>query len=183
MTAANSGVPDAVASRKLVVVALGANLDDPVHQVRQACLRLAREFPGGFAASSLWTSSPVDCPPGSPQFVNAVVVFDAPAGATPETLLRRFQQWEQEAGRPEVRGLNAPRPLDLDLIAFGTIRLSSDRLTLPHPRAHQRRFVLVPLAEVTPHLRLPGWKDDVATTLAGLTSDEVLKRLGPALPA
>jgi 2-amino-4-hydroxy-6-hydroxymethyldihydropteridine diphosphokinase len=112
-----------------------------------------------------------------------VVIFDVPHQATPDGLLRQFQRWELEAGRPEARGTNAPRPLDLDLIAFGSVRQTTERLTLPHPRAHQRRFVLAPLAEIAPQLHPPGWTEDVATTLAGLVSDEVLIQLGPAMPA
>lgn len=176
-------MPSSAPDPGLVVVALGANLEDPARQICNACLRLRNAYPRGFRASSLWSSSPVDCPPGAPPFINAVVVFDRPGHIGPEALLSQFQEWERDAGRPAVRGLNAPRPLDLDLIVFADVLQKSPHLTLPHPRAHQRRFVLEPLAELAPRLRPPGWTADIATTLSNLASDEVLERLGPALPA
>ncbi|MBL9134503.1 MAG: 2-amino-4-hydroxy-6-hydroxymethyldihydropteridine diphosphokinase [Verrucomicrobiales bacterium] len=180
---ASPAVPLSQPAREVVVVALGANLENPVQQVRDTCRRLRHAFPGGFHASSLWSSSPVDCPPGAPPFVNAVTMFDEPPDLAPEALLEQFQRWEREAGRPAIRGLNAPRPLDVDLIVFGRVRQSSPLLTIPHPRAHQRRFVLAPLAEIAPHLHPPGWEYDVATTLERLVSDEILARLGSALTA
>src|SRR5262249_16785337 len=92
--------------------------------------------------SSLWQTTPVDCPPGSPPFVNAVVSFCPLPVETPESLLRKLQALEREFGRKPKQVLNEPRPLDLDLIAFGYEARATDELILPHPRAHQRRFVL-----------------------------------------
>ncbi len=105
--------------------------------------------------SSLWQTTPVDCPPGSPAFVNAVVAFVPRQGATPESMLLSLQEIEREYGRKPKKALNEPRPLDLDLIAFGSETRASKNLTLPHPRAHQRRFVLQPLSEIAPDLILP----------------------------
>jgi len=106
--------------------------------------------------SSLLETAPVDCPPGSPNFVNAVVALEPLPGETPESLLDRMQALEREFGRVPKTVLNEPRPLDLDLIAFGSERRCTDRLILPHPRAYLRRFVLEPLAEIAPELLLPG---------------------------
>ena len=75
---------------------------------------------------------------------------------------------------------NEPRPLDLDLLAFGGETRATPALTLPHPRAHQRRFVLAPLAELAPDLVLPGQARSVAALLAALRSDEALRRLADA---
>lgn len=143
-----------------VFVAVGSNLDDPVSQVLQGIRALRNLAASGFRASSLWSSAPVDCPPDSPRFVNAVVGFDPCPGETPETLLASLQLLERRAGRPPIRLPNEPRPLDLDLIGFGRESRATPALILPHPRAHLRRFVLVPLAEIAPGLRLPGWPAD-----------------------
>lgn len=89
----------------------------------------------------------------APPFVNAVANFRVEAGATiaPEVLLARLMQIERAAGRVRTVA-NAPRPLDLDIIAMGRVIRASPDPILPHPRAHERAFVLVPLAEVA-----PGW--------------------------
>jgi 2-amino-4-hydroxy-6-hydroxymethyldihydropteridine diphosphokinase len=127
--------------------------------------------------SSLWRSTPVDCPPGSPLFVNAAVALEPLAGETPESLLAKLQALEREFGRQPKRVMNEPRPLDLDLIAFGVEVRSTPELTLPHPRAHQRRFVLEPLAEIAPEFVLPGQTRPVRALLADVRSGEELWRL------
>ena len=131
----------------------------------------------GFLSSSLWQSPPVDCPPGSPPFINAVVAFTPAPGETPESLIDQLQLIEQEFGRRPKTVLNEPRPLDLDLIAFGMETRSTARLTLPHPRAHLRRFVLEPLNEIAPGLVLPGQTQSVSELLAALQTDESLTPL------
>jgi|SRR5690348_3399564 len=137
--------------------------------------------------SSLWQTTPVNCPPGSPTFVNAVVGLEPREGETAESLFKKLQSLEQEFGRQPKKVLNEPRPLDLDLIAFGSETRpaapkrseggDTPELVLPHPRAHLRRFVLQPLSEIVPDLVLPGQSKTVAQLLAELSSDEVLKRL------
>jgi 2-amino-4-hydroxy-6-hydroxymethyldihydropteridine diphosphokinase len=125
--------------------------------------------------SSLWQTSPVDCPPGSLPFVNAVVGLVPHAAETPESLLAKLQSLEIEFGRPPKRVLNEPRPLDLDLIAFAGETRAAARLTLPHPRAVERRFVLQPLNEIAPGLVLPGQTKTVAQLLACLPPDAGVK--------
>ncbi len=127
--------------------------------------------------SSLWQASPVDCPPGSPIFVNAAVGLTSRKNETPESLLERLRALEREFGRQPRKVLNEPRPLDLDLIAFGAETRDRPELVLPHPRAHLRRFVLQPLNEIAPDLILPGQSKTVSQLLAELSSDEVLKRI------
>ncbi len=162
---------------QLAVVALGSNLGDSTTVIRDAIAALRGLARRAFIASSLWQSSPVDCPPGSPLFVNAVVLLTPLPGETPESLLDKLQSIEREFGRRPKVVLNEPRPLDLDLIAFGSELRSTPQLTLPHPRAHLRRFVLEPLNEIAPALILPGQTKTVGELLAGLHTDEVLRRL------
>lgn len=168
--------PVSDASRR-VVVALGSNLGDSVAVLREAIAQLRSLATSDFAASSLWQSTPVDCPPDSPLFVNAVVAFTPRPDETPETLLDQLQAIEKEFGRRPKVVLNEPRPLDLDLIAFGAETRSTPRLTLPHPRAHLRRFVLDPLNEIAPELILPGQSKSVRELLAELHTDEVLTKV------
>lgn len=161
------------------VVALGANLpaalgapDQTVLAAQQALQELAV---APVIHSSLYRSAAVDCPPGSPDFVNGVSLLTVAAGLSPETLLESLQGLEDRFGRRREGPRNAPRSLDLDLIAYGDRQLQTPSLILPHPRAQQRRFVLAPLAELLPDLRLPGQESAVRELLAGLpgTGDEL----------
>ena len=127
--------------------------------------------------SSLWQTTPVNCPSNSPLFVNAVVGLAPHAGETPESLLQKLRALEKEFGRPPKKVLNEPRPLDLDLIAFGTETRISPELILPHPRAHLRRFVLQPLSEIAPDLILPGQSKTISELLAELPAEETVSRL------
>lgn len=110
-------------------------------------------------------------------FVNAVVGLEPRAGETPESLLHKLRRLEKEFGRQPKKSINEPRPLDLDLIAFGSEIRNVPELVLPHPRAHLRRFVLRPLKEITPDLILPGHSKTVAQLLTELSSDEFLQRI------
>ena len=139
-----------------VVIALGSNLGDSRATVLAAMEALDRLSALPLRRSSLWESAPVDCPPGSPRFVNAAVALEPAAGETSESLLKKLQALERKFGRRPKKVLNEPRRLDLDLIAFGREVRSTRALTLPHPRAHLRRFVLAPLNEVAPDFILPG---------------------------
>lgn len=147
---------------KLAFVALGSNLGDPRQNVLRAMERLQALSALPLLKSSLIETAPVDCPPGSPNFVNAVVGLTPLPGETPESLLAKLQALEQEFGRTPKTVLNEPRPLDLDLIAFGREVRHTPPLVVPHPRAHLRQFVLQPLAEIAPDLVLPGQTKTVA---------------------
>jgi len=129
-------------------VGVGANLGDPAAAVRAALERL-RELPATKldAQSSLYRTAPVDS--SGPDYINAVAKLSTQLTA-PE-LLRELQRVENAAGR-ERPYRNAPRTLDLDLLMFGSARIESTELQVPHPRMHERAFVLVPLAEVAPEV-------------------------------
>ena len=121
---------------KLAIVALGANLGNSRGNILRGMRWLEELSDRPLLRSSLWQTTPVDCPPGSPAFVNAVVGLTPRAGETPETLLTKLQALEKEFGRRPKKVLNEARPLDLDLIAFAGEVRHGDLLVLPHPRAH-----------------------------------------------
>ena len=137
-------------------VALGANLGDAAAALWQAIDAIGRlPLTRVCQTSSLYKTAPLDTDAGegSPapgdDYFNAVVELET--GLTAPDLLTHLQQIEQEAGR-ERPYRNAPRTLDLDLLLYGSGRIESAHLTVPHPRMTQRAFVLVPLAEIAPGL-------------------------------
>jgi 2-amino-4-hydroxy-6-hydroxymethyldihydropteridine diphosphokinase len=162
----------------IVYIALGSNLGDSRNTVLRAMERLQGLSDQPLAKSSLLESTPVDCPPGSPNFVNAVVGLVPRPDETPESLLSKLQALEKEFGRTPKKVMNEARPLDLDLIAFANEIRSTPELTLPHPRAHSRQFVLQPLAEIAPNLVLPAQNKSVSELLRQLTSAEIVRKLG-----
>ena len=162
--------------RHHAIIALGSNLGDSREIILDALVQLQKFSTAPILKSSLWQTTPVDCPPGSPKFLNAVIGFIPQNGETPESLLEKLQGLEKVFGRVPKKILNEARPLDLDLIAFGNETRNSPELILPHPRAHLRQFVLEPLREIAPKLVLPGQTKTVAELLAALPNDETMKR-------
>ena len=162
---------------RLAVIALGSNLGDSVSLIEEAIVALEKFSDQPALRSSLWKSEPIDCPPGSPDFVNAVVAIKPSPTDTPENLLGKMHAIERQLGRGPKQTDNEPRPMDLDLIAFGDHQLRNDYLTLPHPRAHTRKFVLGPLAEILPNLVAPGWSTGASELLASLPADEAASQL------
>lgn len=139
-------------------VALGANLGDAVASVLDA-IEAIGALPDTEVTrrSSLYRTAPVDS--SGPDYINAVVeIF---TGLPAHELLSRLQGIEAAAGR-ERPYRNAPRTLDLDLLLYGNARIDSPQLQVPHPRMHQRAFVLAPLAEIAPHLVQPASLESVA---------------------
>lgn len=159
----------------MAYVALGANIGDPVETVRLAAAEIVGASLGQALGSSLWQTEPVDCPPGSPPFSNAALGFEANPGTTPESLLEWLLQLEARLGRQRTGLANEPRKIDLDLIAFGDEQRNTVTLILPHPRAHERQFVLGPLAEIAPGLTFPGQTKTVQTLLDELPDQGALK--------
>jgi 2-amino-4-hydroxy-6-hydroxymethyldihydropteridine diphosphokinase len=162
---------------ELAFVALGSNLGNSVDIVRGAFGQLQLLSDKPLLISSLWQSCPVDCPPGSPSFINAVIGLEPRPGETPATLLRKLQELEKGFGRQTKKILNEPRLLDLDLIAFGPRTINSAELMLPHPRAHVRLFVLQPLSEIAPDFVLPGQRKTVRQLLSRLETGEEVRQL------
>jgi len=161
----------------LTIIALGSNVGDSQSTLLRAMERLEGLSSRPLLKSSLWQTTPVNCPPGSPMFLNAVAGLVAQLTETPESLLEKLLQMEKDFGRKSTNILNEPRRLDLDLITFGNATRTSKDLTLPHPRAQERRFVLQPLSEIAPNLILPGQRKTVAELLAALNTGEKLVRL------
>lgn len=145
------------------LIAFGSNLADPENQVRRAVSAVsALEGVRVLAVSPLYRTAPVGYA-DQPDFINAAALvetaLDAPA------LLRALQGIERAFGR-ERSFRNAPRTLDLDIIDFNGETLASDTLTLPHPRACERAFVMYPLADIAPDYRINGRR--IADIAAGL---------------
>ena len=136
-----------------VFIALGSNLDSPELQVRRAFDELAR-LPSSrlLAHSSLYRSGPIGLL-DQPDFINAVAHIETALG--PHDLLQALL--EIEFGHGRVReSPNAPRTLDLDMLMYDDLQCDERCLILPHPRMHQRAFVLQPLLEIAPNCRIPG---------------------------
>jgi 2-amino-4-hydroxy-6-hydroxymethyldihydropteridine diphosphokinase len=138
-------------------IALGSNLGDRNALLQEAIghLRVIHES-GDFLLSSLHETEPVDCAPGSPPFLNAVAEIET--SLQPLELLRRLQGQEIRSGRPKNHARNASRTLDLDILYCDEMSLHHPELDLPHPRMLNRAFVMAPLAEIRPELKLPGWQ-------------------------
>lgn len=134
-------------------IGLGANLEDPVRQVRQGFQELGR-LPRTclLVHSSLYRTAPVG-KLDQPDFVNAVAVLDTEL--SPRELLQELLALETRHGRVRSEP-NGPRTLDLDLLLLGGRVIREPGLEVPHPRMHQRAFVLLPLAEVSPEAVIPG---------------------------
>ena len=138
------------------VVSLGSNLGDRVAKLQGAVSALA-DTPDVVvtAVSPVYETEPVDAAEGSGTFLNAVVVLESTLPAS--VLLERALAIESAFGRERNGTPNAPRTLDVDLIVVGDKHTSGGALVLPHPRAHERAFVLVPWADLEPEAELPGF--------------------------
>lgn len=135
-------------------VGIGSNLDAPVAQVKRA-MEALRGLPETrlAACSSLYRTAPVGIT-AQPEFINAVCALDT--ALAPQALLERLLAVEQAQGRTREGARGGPRTLDLDLLLYGDLEIDRPDLTVPHPRLHERAFVLYPLAEIAPALEVPG---------------------------
>ena len=146
-------------------VGLGANLGDRERTLRQAIDALAAEQGIEVAAvSTLRVTEPVGVG-DQPRFLNGALELETSLSA--RDLLDRLLEIEQRFGRVRAAGEHAPRTLDLDLLLFGDDEMDEPGLRVPHPRLHERRFVLEPLAELAPGLVVPG-RGDVESLLRGV---------------
>jgi 2-amino-4-hydroxy-6-hydroxymethyldihydropteridine diphosphokinase len=152
-------------------IALGANLEDPVVQVRAGLAALAT-LPDTqlLVQSSLYRTAPVGYA-DQPDFINAVAAVDTEL--SPRELLDALLAIELNHGR--VRQFaNAPRTLDLDVLLYDDVEVNESGLTIPHPRMHERAFVLAPLAEIAPLCEIPG-HGSVSELLRGLDTQGVTR--------
>lgn len=149
-------------------IALGSNLGDRMAELRagRGFLRGLHRGEGDVLVSAVYETEPVDCAPGTPAFLNAVVEIET--SIEPERLLPLIRGHEETRGRRGGGPPNAPRTLDLDLLYADDLQLQGKDLVLPHPRMAERRFVLQPLADIRPDLVLPGHREPVAQLLASL---------------
>jgi 2-amino-4-hydroxy-6-hydroxymethyldihydropteridine diphosphokinase len=154
-------------------IGLGSNLEEPSAQVRSA-LRALRESAQiqVEACSSFYHSAPVGLT-GQPDFINAVC--RARTALAPEALLQALLEIERAHGRVRGGPKGGPRTLDLDLLLYGAEIRDTPALRLPHPRLHERAFVLVPLAELDPGLVIPG--HGTVTQLLGGCHGQRLERV------
>ena len=154
-------------------IALGSNLGDRAALLRGALAALERAGDVRVVAeSAVYETAPVGGPP-QPDYLNMVVAVETSLG--PEALLERCLAVEAAHGRVRRERWGA-RTLDLDLLSHGAMTLQTERLTLPHPRLAERAFVLVPLAEIAPELKVG---DATAGALAALCDRSGLRRIGP----
>lgn len=148
------------------VLSLGSNLDDPVVQLRRAARGLAGWT---IARSSMYRTKPVG-PVEQADFLNAVMIVDD-SGATPHTWLERAQTLESKAGRQRhIR--YGPRTLDVDIVSVDDVCSDDPLLTLPHPRAAERAFVLVPWLQIALDATLPG-RGAVSALVAALPASDL----------
>lgn len=137
-----------------VYIGLGSNLENPVEQLKTAIQALnTLSDRGEMKVSPMYQTQPVG-PQDQPDFINAVVGFDTSLSAT--QLLDELQAIESAQHRQRDAQRWGPRTLDLDLLLYGEEVIDNDRLQVPHPRLHQRAFVLLPLSDIAPDLDIPG---------------------------
>ena len=137
-------------------VALGSNLGDRLENLRaarKAILGLSNVKPP-ILSSAIYETDPVDCEPGANKFLNAVIEFNYEGG--PASLLEELIRIEEARGRKRAHPKNVSRTIDIDLLYCGEHNIEDERLQLPHPRMHLRKFVLQPLVNIRPGLILPG---------------------------
>ncbi|MEJ7629378.1 MAG: 2-amino-4-hydroxy-6-hydroxymethyldihydropteridine diphosphokinase [Nocardioidaceae bacterium] len=158
---------------RLAVLSLGSNAGDRLANLQGAINALADTPEVNIVTvSSVYETTPVNAPDGSPEFLNAVLLADSTLSVN--VLLDRAMAVEDAYGRERTEP-NGPRTLDVDLVVVGGRLSDTDELTLPHPRAHERAFVLVPWLEIDPHAQLPG-RGKVADLLEDLDTSGVVRR-------
>ncbi len=147
-----------------VVIALGANLGDPRTQVASAIAEI-KNLLKVTAVSSFYETAPFGVPDSQPNYINAVLIGETER--KPLDLMNALLEIESALGRTRSFQ-NAARLIDIDIIDLDGLFMESESLTLPHPRAHERRFVLEPWLEIDPAAHLPG-RGSVSELLAALT--------------
>lgn len=162
---------------KTAYLSLGSNLGDREANLRSAIGLLASPRLAVKRISSVYETEPLDLKE-QPRFLNLVVEIET--DLFPRMLLTRIQRIERKLGR-ERRVPKGPRTIDIDILLYGRSEIQSPRLTVPHPRMHQRRFVLEPLAELAPDLRHPVFKRSIAE-LRAATASQLVRKTPIAIP-
>ena len=171
------GFPESNSARRCGI-AFGSNMgarEDFLVRARDELISTAAD-PGGIVlVSPLFETAPIDCAPGTSDFLNAVI--EITSVLEPISLLKLTKGIEGELGRPGIHGYHSPRTVDLDILYVGDLAMNEAEITLPHPAMTKRRFVLEPLSRIRPELRLPGQTATVSELLAelGPPSTDVVK--------
>jgi len=158
-------------------VALGSNLGDRLENLRAARRQIIAlgEVRRPILSSRIYETEPVDCERGASKFLNAVVEFDYEGDSG--QLLEQVVRIEESLGRRRDHQKNASRTIDIDLLYCGDRQIDNERLQLPHPRMHLRKFVLQPLADIRSELILPNQRKTVRDLLAELEDSGKVVRL------
>ena len=158
-------------------IALGSNLGDQLKMLQEARDRILTTdgVHAPVLQSAIYETSPVNCEPAAGDFYNAVIEIGFKS--SPEALLAHLRQIELALGRERQHWRNVSRTIDLDLLYVDDLRRDETDLQLPHPRIAERAFVLRPLADIAPDLRLPGQTATVRELLANLGSDQSIRRV------
>ncbi len=158
-------------------VALGSNLGDRLENLGAARRQISElaEVQPPVLSSAIYETEPIDCEPGALKFFNAVVEFDYEGD--PIHLLEQLIRIEESLGRKRDHRKNVSRTIDIDLLYCGSRQIDNERLQLPHPRLHLRKFVLQPLADIRSELILPGRTRTVRELLAELEEAGEMVRL------
>ena len=162
---------------KRAAIAMGSNLGDRLENLRLARERI-RALDGvtlPIAQSAVYETSPIDCETGAQNFYNAVIEVGFTKSA--DELLHGLQQIERALGREREHQRNVSRMIDLDLLYFGSEERAEAALQLPHPRMTRRKFVLQPLCDIAPDLRVPGQTKNVGELLADSPEQGTIMRL------
>lgn len=167
---------------KYAFISLGSNLpfgvQNPLDIMAFAMESLELLSPAPNLASSTYITSPIDSPAGTPDFYNAVVALIPAETETPISLLHKLQAIENQAGRVRSGTKNEARTLDLDLISFKDEILNTEELILPHPRAHERRFVLEPLLEIAgKNFILPGKSISIEKQISEISKQQSIQKI------
>jgi 2-amino-4-hydroxy-6-hydroxymethyldihydropteridine diphosphokinase len=164
-----------------VYISLGSNQESAsgtaLETLKLALVDLQAMSIAPLVKSSFYQTQPVDCAPGTAEFINSAAKLELPVDCDPVDLLQSLHGIEAKFGRDRDGNSNAPRPLDLDLIYISAIQLDTSELVLPHPRAHERLFVLLPLAEIEPDLELLPGQPSVTELISGLPDGPWVRKL------
>ena len=156
-------------------IGLGSNRGKPKQAIREAQKRLQNRGLKNTCCSSLYLTEPIDCEPGTPDFVNAVLLgyWDK----TVEDLFNACKEIEQDMGRPRQHSSRESRIIDLDILMVNDKIIQTEQITLPHPQLEQRLFVLKPFCEIAPDWIVPGTGKSVSDMYNDLVrhSDESQK--------